>query len=147
MFYSQYGTQPYYNQIVSAGQMGNSQQMMQMQQVPQALQVPQGNNITWVQGEMAAKSYQLPPNTNVLLMDSEDSKFYIKTSDNVGMSTIRRFRFEEIKNDEVATNPAATNYITREEFDLLKKKIDEYESVFAKSLKGGLNDEPNNANA
>ena len=40
MFYSQYGTQPYYNQIVSAGQMGNSQQIMQMQQASQALQFP-----------------------------------------------------------------------------------------------------------
>ena len=56
------------------------------------------NNITWVQGVEGAKAYQLSPNTNVQLMDSEnDGIFYIKTSDNIGMCNLRVFKYEEIK--------------------------------------------------
>lgn len=58
---------------------------------------PQNNGINWVQGIEGGKAYQLPPNSNAILMDSEnDGIFYIKISDNVGMCTLRRFKYEEI---------------------------------------------------
>ena len=61
--------------------------------------VPQSNGITWVQGVEGAKAYQLSPNSNVMLMDSEnDGIFYIKVSDNVGMCSLRTFKYEEITN-------------------------------------------------
>ena len=63
----------------------------------QYYQQPQNNNINWVQGIEGAKAYQLVPNSNVVLMDSEnDGIFYIKISDNVGMCTLRKFKYEEI---------------------------------------------------
>ena len=62
------------------------------------------NEINWVQGIEGAKAYQLQPNSNVMLMDSEnDETFYIKTSDNVGMCNLRIFKYKEIisqNNDE-----------------------------------------------
>ena len=64
-------------------------------------QVPQQNNngITWVQGIEGAKAYQLQPNSNVMLMDSEnEGTFYIKVSDNVGMCNLRVFKYQEIIN-------------------------------------------------
>lgn len=59
------------------------------------------NGINWVQGIEGAKAWQLPPNSNVVLLDSEnDGRFYIKVSDNVGMCTLRVFSFVEITNEE-----------------------------------------------
>ena len=50
-----------------------------------------------MQGIEGAKAWQLTPNSNVILMDSEnDGMLYIKTSDNVGMCNLRRFKYEEI---------------------------------------------------
>ena len=46
------------------------------QNAPQQAQ-PQSNGIIWVQGEQAAKGYPVAPNQSVLLMDSEQSAFYI----------------------------------------------------------------------
>ena len=55
------------------------------------------NQINWVQGIEGAKAFQLIPNSNCMMLDSEnDGIFYIKTSDNVGMCNLRIFKFEEI---------------------------------------------------
>lgn len=64
---------------------------------PQAYPTRMNNNgITWVQGIEGAKGFQLMPNSNVLLMDSEnDGIFYIKTCDTVGMCNLRTFKYEE----------------------------------------------------
>lgn len=56
------------------------------------------SGITWVQGIEGAKAYQMSPNTIMQLMDSEnDGIFYIKVSDNIGMSNLRVFKYEEIE--------------------------------------------------
>ena len=73
------------------GQQMPMQQPMQMQQ-PQ----PQSNGIVWVQGESAAKSFPVAPNTTVMLLDSESSTFYLKTSDASGMPLpLRVFDYKE----------------------------------------------------
>ena len=61
------------------------------------IQQNQNNNIIFVQGEVGAKSFQLQPNQSVMLLDNDDSKFYIKTTYSTGMSTLKTYRFEEIK--------------------------------------------------
>ena len=75
------------------GQQMPMQQPMQMQQpTPQ----PQSNGIVWVQGESAAKSFPVAPNTTVMLLDSESSVFYLKTSDASGMPLpLRVFDYKE----------------------------------------------------
>lgn len=40
-------------------------------------------NITFVNGIEGAKAFQLRQNSNVLLMDSDNSKFYVKSTDNL----------------------------------------------------------------
>lgn len=73
------------------GQQMPMQPSMQMQQ-PQ----PQSNGIVWVQGESAAKSFPVAPNTTVMLLDSEASVFYLKTSDASGMPLpLRVFDYKE----------------------------------------------------
>lgn len=67
---------------------------------------PQNNGITWVQGIEGAKAWQLSPNSNVMLMDSEnDGRFYIKISDNVGMCTLRTFNYVEVTDTPKPTTP------------------------------------------
>lgn len=74
------------------------QQMPMQQTVPmqQPTPQPQSNGIVWVQGESAAKSFPVAPNTTVMLFDSEASVFYLKTSDASGMPLpLRVFDYKE----------------------------------------------------
>lgn len=81
---------------------------------------PTTNGINWVQGVEGAKAWQLMPNSNVILMDSEnDGRFYIKTSDNVGMCNLRRFRYEEIQGDDTTPNVDLSEYVKKSELENL----------------------------
>lgn len=51
------------------------------------------NNIVWVKGKENARSMQLPPNSTVVLLDSEVGKFYIKTTDDIGLGKLRIFSY------------------------------------------------------
>ncbi len=80
----------------------------------------QTNMINWVQGLEGAKSYPLQANSNVVLMDSENEGiFYIKVADNIGMSTLRKFKYQEIIEQPKTEN----NYVTREELLSILKEI------------------------
>lgn len=85
----------------------------------------QMNTYSYVNGMEGAKQYQIMPNQSVLLMDSENPMFYLKTANQMGQSTIRAFRFEEIK-------PKEERYATEESVAELSKKMDE----IMRSLKG-----------
>ena len=87
---------------------------------------PTQNNvgIVWVQGEAGAKSYLVGAGQSVLLMDSESSCFYIKSTDNSGMPMpLRVFDYKE------RTQNHATEYVTKEEFDAFKKTLKEQDDV------------------
>lgn len=94
-----------------------------MQPQPQ----PQQNNtsnVIWVQGEAGAKAYPLAPGTSVILMDSENDYFYIKSADASGMpQPLRKFVYKE-ELDNMPEIPSAAipqfdpdQYITRSEFE------------------------------
>lgn len=70
----------------------------------------------WVQGEAAAKSYPVAPGNTVLLMDSEQSRFYMKTTDPSGMPLpLRIFEFNEVTNTPAAPELDTKNFVTRDE--------------------------------
>lgn len=86
---------------------------------PSSIYSPYGqqNGITWVQGVEGAKAFQLMPNSNIVLMDSEnDGVFYIKVCDNVGMCTLRTFQYQEVEPTPRAGGTDLSNYITKDEF-------------------------------
>lgn len=89
---------PYYP---NNGAMPDMLNQLRGQQMPiqQPMQMPMqqpSNGIVWVQGENAAKSYPVAPNTTVMLLDSESSTFYLKTSDASGMPLpLRVFDYKE----------------------------------------------------
>lgn len=85
------------------------------------LQQPAPNNgINWVQGIEGAKAWQMQPNSNTMLLDSEnDGIFYIKTSDNVGMCNLRMFKYEEITSQQKQPAVDMSEYVKRSELEEL----------------------------
>lgn len=81
---------------------------------------PIQTGILWVQGIEGAKAWQLAPNSNVILMDSEnDGRFYIKTSDNVGMCNLRIFKYEEVKHTPSSGDIDLSEYVRKDELQNL----------------------------
>ncbi len=92
---------------------------------PQQQAQAQGTGgLLWVQGETGAKSFCVAPGQNVLLMDSEALRFYIKSADNSGMPLpLRIFEYKEITTQADVMKSTDGQYVTREEFDALKNDI------------------------
>lgn len=116
---------------INYGQMPMYQNPYQMPQsnmyMPKQL-VPQNNGINWVQGIEGAKAYQIPQNSNIILMDSEKNRMYIKTSDNIGMCNLRIFDFTEVTetsqgHNSVATQPDLSQYVTRDELNNILEQL------------------------
>lgn len=108
------------------------QQAVNVPQMAPAQQVNQG--LLWVSGEVGAKSYLVAPNSTVLLMDSDSSRFYLKSADNAGMPSLRIFEYKEVTSAP-QNAPQASNldektldgkYVTREEYEGLKRQ---YQSI------------------
>lgn len=102
---------------------------------------PSSNGINWVSGESGAKSWIVGRGESVLLMDSENQCFYLKSADASGMPLpLRTFDYTERTNNaqqgsQTAFNQSSDNFITRTEFDDLKAKYEELE----KQLKASKN--------
>lgn len=117
-YYYPQGFQPYQPMQVP-------QQMTQQPVTSQSHQ-SNSNQINWVQGEAGAKAYPVAPNNSVLLMDSESSVMYIKSTDNSGMPLpLRIFDYTERtpQNSHNAVAEPKIDTVTREEFERLKEDV------------------------
>jgi uncharacterized coiled-coil protein SlyX len=78
--------------------------------------------MAWVNGTTGAAAYILPPNSRILLMDSDDSKFYVKETDANGQPVVfRHFRFtEEFPGQAVNSD---TNTIAEDTVNTMQKTI------------------------
>ena len=114
---------------MNANQMQNAvvQPSMPSQPVQQ-----QSSQIIWVSGEAGAKSYLVAPGNTVMLLDAENSVFYLKSADASGMPLpLRIFDYKERQNASVSDFKAPTSdfsdlddkFVTRKEFDELKASI------------------------
>lgn len=89
-------------------------------QLVQAQPTTNDNGVIWVQGEAGAKSWVVPPGKSVMLMDSENSVFYIKTTDNSGVPLpLRIFDYTERTAQNTTSAEAAqtvnSQYVTKDE--------------------------------
>ena len=102
--------------------------------IPNQTQTPsqqvQQSSIIWVSGETGAKSYLVAPNSTVLLMDSENQRFYLKSSDASGMPLPLRI-FEYTEKTQNASNKAQesqtvdySSFATKAELETLKNEIE-----------------------
>lgn len=133
MAYNQYNPYmtympPAYQQNMNNDRLAYLQQFQQ--QIPQAQpqQQPFNQGLLWVQGEPGAKSYLVAPGTSLLLMDSEATRFYIKTVDASGVPSMRIFEYKEIfpnQTAQVVAEVKEPEYATHEDVEYLKKQIEE----------------------
>ena len=111
------------------------QNQMQQPMIPGPAQpqptppAPQSNP-GWVQGEEGAKAYMVAPGSSVMLMDSENTVFYLKSSDQSGMPLpLRIFDYTERTSNQpkqtLAPQFDPRQFITR----------DELENILAERLK------------
>ena len=95
---------------------------------------PHTESIVWVQGLEGAKAYPVAAGNNVLLMDSEASIFYIKSTDQSGVpQPIRIFDYSERTNNTPTKKEPEVEYVTKAEFDKVISEL--------KNRKGGKNHE------
>ena len=101
-------------------------------QTMQAQPAQQSSQIIWVSGEAGAKSYLVAPGNTVMLLDAENSVFYLKSADASGMPLpLRIFDYKErttaaqqaFSGSVAAENVNFDNFVTRKEFDELKASI------------------------
>lgn len=85
-------------------------------------QSPIWQGTRFVSGLSEAQAYPISPGTKILLMDSQEDKFYIKENDFNGVSTVSQYRFSKVEEPKRQNS----DYITREEFDRWKEN---YESA------------------
>ena len=114
---------PAYQQNINNERLAYLQQFQQPQQ-----QQTCNQGLLWVQGEAGAKSFLVAPGASVLLMDSEATKFYIKSADNAGMPNMRTFEYKEVlpnQNPQPLEESKAVGYATQEEIAELKKQVEE----------------------
>ena len=128
MAYPYYGG--YQNPYYPAPMPDNLAQLRQ----PAQQTAPQ-SGVIWVQGEEAAKAYMVAAGNSVLLMDSEASTFYLKSTDQSGMpQPLRVFDYTERTQKQEPTLPQTQEYVTRQEFDALAAKL---EALTTKPTKKG----------
>lgn len=110
---------------------------------PQAMPTPgttvskASGNIVWVQGIEAAKAYEVPAGSSVILMDSEEETFYIKSCDETRKPTLRVYSYKEVtppgKTVMAISNP---DYVSRQEFEKLREELKTSIDSFIKNKNG-----------
>ena len=122
MAYNNYFPQGYYPNYY-----GNQQMPPQGSQMASNAQQTSGTGIIWVQGENAAKAYPVASGQSVLLMDSEDSVMYIKSTDQSGMpQPLRIFEYKEKtghQNASVIASKPSEDYVSRKEFEAFREAV------------------------
>ena len=122
-----FGYQDQLNQLRNA----NPMTMQGFQQYPvnnpMPMQQPRqdANSLNWVQGEAGAKSWYITPGSTVLLMDSENPRFYLKSADMNGVPAMRTFEYTEVgaQIQKPQEAPQLGNFVSVEEFNSFRDEV------------------------
>ena len=132
--YPYYGSQPPMADNLAQLRMNTNQMQNAVTQpsTPSQPMQQQSSQIIWVSGEAGAKSYLVAPGNTVMLLDAENSVFYLKSADASGMPLpLRIFDYKErtttaqqtFGGSVTAESLNLDNFVTRKEFDELKASI------------------------
>ncbi len=96
-------------------------------------QVPSYNaptDLIFVDGIEGAKKFPMSPKSRAILLDSGNKRFFVKTTDNLGLPDISSYVFEEeanfnSQNSEHTPETANTVSIRREDYNMLINEINE----------------------
>ena len=128
-YYAPFYRQTYYDPVQQNPMGQFNQQFRQPINQFSNQQPPRQNNsgFVWIQGgEAGAKSYLVAPGETVMLMDSENPVFFLKSADASGMPMpLRVFEYKERAETPskatsapvMAQNVNLDNFVTREEFE------------------------------
>ena len=85
------------------------------------------SNLIWVQGEAAAKSYLVAPNSTVQLWDSEEQVIYLKSADASGMPSLKilDYKIREAAQPMQTAVKTMPDYVTKDEFAAFETQIKE----------------------
>lgn len=118
----------YYNGFPASYQPVYPVQQAPVMQTPQYQQQYQqqaqgGVSIVQIQGEAAAKSYLVAPNSTVQLWDTDAGVIYIKSADASGMPSMKVLDYT-VRGEAVSAPAApAVEYATKDEVNALAEKI------------------------
>ena len=118
----------YYNGFPASYQPVYPVQQAPVMQTPQyqqqyQQQVQGGVSIVQIQGEAAAKSYLVAPNSTVQLWDTDAGVIYIKSADASGMPSMKVLDYT-VRGEAVPAPAApAVEYATKDEVNALAEKI------------------------
>ena len=91
----------------------------------QQQQTTNSQNLIWVQGEAAAKSYLVAPNSSVVLWDSEDQVIYVKSADASGMPSMKILDYTIRESAAPESHiQAVEGFATKEDISLIKEEIE-----------------------
>ena len=98
---------------------------------PAAAPQMQSQMVSWVKGLEGANAYMIQPNTNVMLMDSDNPYLYIKSSDITGRISLEAYELvktdvSEIQKQEAGKSAVTANEISQMIADAIDKKFNEY---------------------
>lgn len=114
-------------QSLLAGMTGNNQNMTAQ---------PKRSVIT-VAGLNEARGFNLNPGESIVLIDANDDFFYIKECDEIGKSTTKSFKYEEVQLEETPVGS-----VSKKEFDKLSGDVKELKSMVREFVNGKHNSEP-----
>lgn len=111
-------------QSLLAGMTGNNQNMT----------VQPKRSVITVAGLNEARGFNLNPGESIVLIDANDDVFYIKECDEIGKSTTRSFKYEEV---ELEDAPAGA--VSKKEFDKLSGDVKELKTMIKEIADGKHN--------
>lgn len=116
--------------------------MNTQQRISQLPQYPQYNNqnnipnqnVTWIQvnGIAGAKEHIVQPNQTAWLMDNNDSVFFVKSADNLGVTSLKCYKFFEIDPQTTQTTQG-NDYVSMKDFNALQSRISQLEAYITNS--------------
>lgn len=135
MAYFPYQPYPYQDQL---NQLRNANPMY-----PMPMNRQDSTGLNWVQGEAGAKSWFVNPGATVLLMDSENQRFYLKSADVTGVPAMRTFEYTEVGTQKPQEQLQAPQFVTMEEFTEFRNEVmNKLSEPMARKKKGEANESP-----
>jgi len=92
-------------------------------------------SVITVAGLNEARGFNLNPGESVVLIDANDDYFYIKECDEIGKSTTKSFKYEEVELDET------TGAVSKKEFDKLSTDVKDLKNMVKELANGKHNNE------
>lgn len=132
MPYNPYTPYPQPAYMQTGFQLPNQNPLGSFQQQQPAPSVGQQPVFAFVNGVDAAKSYQMAPNQTAVLMDTENSAFYIKTANAIGQASMQYFKAVQSTEEDIrgtkAKQPDPT-YATKDDLNSIIQRIEGLEKA------------------